>query len=90
MRDRQPNDALAWDRMFGGYARSGVVEVDLPSLQPPLRVAERVEFIDYRAGSHARVREHAAEPRQMTQAERLAVETYLRDLPQAYFRKAVP
>lgn len=84
-------DALAWDRLFGGYARSGVVEVDLQPGQPPLNLADSVEVIDFRAGSHARIRERiASAPRPMTNAERLAVESYLQGVPDAYIRKVAP
>jgi hypothetical protein len=89
MRDRDPSDVLVWDRMQGGYARSGVIEIDLQPLQPPVVVVEGAELIDFRAGSHARIRERTSNPRQMTEAERLAVEAYLRDLPQTYLKRTV-
>lgn len=72
------DDVLCWDRHAGGHVRCGPVMQSLPMLKQPVLTGLRLEWLDYRPGVVALVREHACGQREMTTSERQACELYLR------------
>lgn len=74
------DDVLIWDRHSGGHARCGPVRVSLPMLRQPVLLPLSLESIDYRPGVCALVREHACAQREMTRAEMVQCDLYLRSV----------
>ena len=73
MRD-DGDDVIYWDRHTGGHVRVGPLMQSIPMLRQPVLSHLRLEWIDYRPGLVAILREHACGQRYMTADEIAACE----------------
>lgn len=78
---------LIWDRHRGGMVRVGVTTRSLAMLrQPVLPGLPNLEFIDYRPGLCALLREHACGQREMTADERAECDLHFRYVEASWVR----